>query len=78
MSGSEKAHRANRRDSFFQDYEGGLECRLSSLDLYKQPVQNTPQEKMRSPYCASRGQLLSAMSGGGRSGFEMPYEPNGR
>lgn len=27
------------------------------------------------PYCETREQLLDAMSGGGRHGFEVPYYP---
>lgn len=64
------------KDSFFQDYEGGLECRLSSLDLYVPPVQS-PEEKKKSPYCPVRSELLLALNGGGRHGFEQPYTPLG-
>ncbi|RPB19477.1 hypothetical protein L211DRAFT_859060 [Terfezia boudieri ATCC MYA-4762] len=49
------------------DFKYRSECNISSLDLH------VPY----SPLCSSRAQMLEAMSGGGRIGFDGPYIPRG-
>jgi hypothetical protein len=56
------------RDTFANySYRNHTSCRISSLDLHT-PSPLTPE-------CANRTSLLTAMSGGGRIGFEAPYAP---
>ncbi|KAI9723857.1 MAG: hypothetical protein M1828_004107 [Chrysothrix sp. TS-e1954] len=61
----------------FIDYEGALDCRLSTADLYTPPNHSTPSLKKSFPYCDTRAQLLTALSSGGRHGFDAPYSPKG-
>jgi hypothetical protein len=56
------------RDTFANySYRNHASCRISSLDLH------TPSPY--TPLCSNRTSLLTAMSGGGRIGFEAPYTP---
>ncbi|KAH7333060.1 hypothetical protein BKA65DRAFT_479632 [Rhexocercosporidium sp. MPI-PUGE-AT-0058] len=51
----------------FESYKFRNTCNLSSLDLH------TPF----SPLCSDRDSLLTAMSSGGRIGYDAPYMPRG-
>lgn len=51
----------------FANFTQTSTCSMSSLDLH------TPF----SPLCADRPSLMTAMSGGGRIGFDAPYQPRG-
>lgn len=48
-------------------YRNHSECQISSQDLHI-PF---------SPLCSSRDEFLTAVSGGGRAGFDAPYMPRG-
>ncbi|EAW14051.1 uncharacterized protein ACLA_070840 [Aspergillus clavatus NRRL 1] len=54
---------------FFAHYTGRQECGFSSVDVY-----NPPEGKA---YCRTRDSLLSAMSNGGRHGFDAAYTSQG-
>ncbi|KAL9593271.1 MAG: hypothetical protein Q9179_005980 [Wetmoreana sp. 5 TL-2023] len=64
-------------DDFFIHFEGRQDCGIASTDIYIPPVANHAANKKQSLYCPNRGQLLRAMSGGGRHGFDAPYSPIG-
>lgn len=51
----------------FADYKYRDECDISSLDLHY------PHQEL----CKDRQSLLDAMSGGGRAGFDAPYQSRG-
>lgn len=63
--------------SYLQDFEGGLDCRISSTDIYVPTNMADPKERKKLPFCPTRAALLPALSGGGRHGFEQPYMPLG-
>lgn len=65
------------RCSYFVDYEGGLDCRLSSTELYIPPDVQDPVQRKKYNYCQNRAELLMALNGGGRHGFEQPYHALG-
>ena len=49
------------------------ECGISSLSLYTQPEAGSERA-----FCRSRESLLSAMSNGGRHGFDAAYTSQGK
>ena len=61
--------------SYFAHFEGHQECGISSTDLYQPPV--ISQIDKHTYYCPTRATLLTAMSGGGRHGFDAPFHPAG-
>lgn len=68
---------ANAMDSYFADWEGDMECRMDSKELYLPPILDDPKQKKDFPLCHSRHAQLQAMSHGGRFGFDQPYIPEG-
>ncbi|RAH79384.1 hypothetical protein BO86DRAFT_318547 [Aspergillus japonicus CBS 114.51] len=57
-------------------YVGRRECGISSLSLYNTP--STGDRRASNPaYCSTRTELLSAMSNGGRHGFNAAYTSQG-
>lgn len=54
---------------FLAHYAGRQECGISSVSLY-----NPPEDQQ---YCQTRDSLLSAMSNGGRHGFDAAYASQG-
>lgn len=58
---------AERQVDHFSDWVKSETCSMSSLDLYKPEL----------PMCKTRSDLLAAMSGGGRVGFDAPYQTRG-
>lgn len=73
--GNQPAHAAWR--SHFVDFEGDLDCRISSTDLYIPPSQDPMIMKKKLPFCKNRQSLLDALNGGGRHGFDEPFVPRG-
>ena len=61
--------------SYFDHYEGHQECGISSTDIYNPPVLGRHDKHIH--YCSNRATLLTAMSGGGRHGFDAPFHPAG-
>lgn len=56
------------RDTFAHyKYRNHSDCQISSLDLHL-PI---------APLCSTRAELLEAVSGGGRAGFDTPFIPRG-
>ncbi|RAL17706.1 uncharacterized protein BO97DRAFT_12960 [Aspergillus homomorphus CBS 101889] len=53
-------------------YVGRRECGISSLSLYHTPSTSDGRASSRA-YCSTRSALLSAMSNGGRHGFDAAY-----
>lgn len=51
----------------FQSYKFRTVCNVSSLDLHTS----------FSPLCSDRQSMLTAMTSGGRIGFDAPYMPRG-
>lgn len=63
--------------SHFADWEGDMDCRMDSKELYLPPILEDPNQKKEFPLCHSRHAQLQAMSNGGRFGFDQPYIPEG-
>lgn len=63
--------------SRFIDFEGDLDCRISSTDLYLPPSSDPLIMKKKLPFCKDRQSLLEALNGGGRHGFDEPFVPRG-
>ncbi|KAI9055843.1 hypothetical protein LZ554_000782 [Drepanopeziza brunnea f. sp. 'monogermtubi'] len=55
-------------------FAGSRECGILQEDLYTVPWPLNPKV---SPFCGKRAELLEAMSGGGRYGFDEPYVGKG-
>lgn len=63
--------------SYFGQFQGFSECNIRAADLYSPPDNNNPHFGERT-FCGTRKDLLEAMSGGGRVGFDTPYTPRGK
>ncbi|OWP01081.1 hypothetical protein B2J93_4813 [Marssonina coronariae] len=55
-------------------FAGSRECGILQRDLYTAPWPSNPTA---SPFCGKRAQLLEALSGGGRHGFDEPFVGKG-
>ncbi|KAI9677879.1 MAG: hypothetical protein M1829_002376 [Trizodia sp. TS-e1964] len=55
---------------YLAHFKGHSECNIRSHELYTPPPPDTP-------FCANRAKLLSALSSGGRHGFDQPFSPLG-
>ncbi|KIW22244.1 uncharacterized protein PV07_12150 [Cladophialophora immunda] len=62
-------------NSYFGSFHGFSECNIRALDLYQPPSQDPPLQGAPNVYCPRRKELLEALSGGGRIGFDAPYFP---
>lgn len=67
------AHQGHRSISYLARYMDRQECGFSSLSLYTQPEAGSERT-----FCRSRESLLSAMSNGGRHGFDAAYASQGK
>lgn len=67
------SHQDHRSISFLAQYMDRQECGISSLSLYTQPEAGNERA-----FCRSRESLLSAMSNGGRHGFDAAYTSQGK
>ncbi|OOF99616.1 hypothetical protein ASPCADRAFT_203388 [Aspergillus carbonarius ITEM 5010] len=56
---------------------GRQECDISSLSLFSPPPSGDSERVSSNPYCQTRDALLSAMSNGGRHGFDAAYTSQG-
>ncbi|KAB8074446.1 hypothetical protein BDV29DRAFT_122431 [Aspergillus leporis] len=63
-------------EDYLARYVGHQECGISSLSLYKAP-KTGGQRVPSNSYCQTRDLLLSAMSNGGRHGFDEAYTSQG-
>ncbi|KAF7587232.1 hypothetical protein BBP40_007519 [Aspergillus hancockii] len=63
-------------EDFLARYVGHQECGISSLSLYEPPKAGN-QKVSSNLYCQTRDLLLSAMSNGGRHGFDEAYTSQG-
>ncbi|EYE97629.1 uncharacterized protein EURHEDRAFT_375457 [Aspergillus ruber CBS 135680] len=61
-----------KADDFLAHFMGHQECGISSLSLY-----NHPEVGDEHGFCRTRASLLSAMSNGGRHGFDAAYTSQG-
>ncbi|KAK9475129.1 uncharacterized protein V1510DRAFT_405721 [Dipodascopsis tothii] len=61
----------------FTDFYGAEECKLSSNSLYNPQLAPDGSLAPARPYCKNKADLLAALSGGGRAGFNMPFQPLG-
>ncbi|ODM17718.1 hypothetical protein SI65_06506 [Aspergillus cristatus] len=61
-----------KADDFLAQFMGRQECGISSLSLY-----NYPEVGDEHGFCRTRASLLSAMSNGGRHGFDAAYTSQG-
>lgn len=77
MSDATRARLLTNPHSHFVEFEGGLDCRISSQELYIPPRHDSARAKKAFPFCKDRAALLDAVSGGGRHGFDMPFTPRG-
>ncbi|KAL8832339.1 MAG: hypothetical protein Q9191_000340 [Dirinaria sp. TL-2023a] len=73
MARSRESSKAYKR--FFNHFEGHQECGIYSTDLYTPPIAGKTNNHLH--YCPNRAKLLTAMSGGGRHGFDAPFSPAG-
>lgn len=64
---------ATHKASFLAQFMGRQECGISSLSLY-----NYPEMGDEHGFCRTRASLLSAMSNGGRHGFDAAYTSQGK
>ncbi|OAL20275.1 hypothetical protein AYO22_08987 [Fonsecaea multimorphosa] len=60
---------------YFNSFRGSSECNIRAIDLYQPPSQDQLLHGPPTVYCPRRKELLEAMSGGGRIGFDTPYFP---
>ncbi|KAF1989023.1 hypothetical protein K402DRAFT_391177, partial [Aulographum hederae CBS 113979] len=61
----------------FENFEGREDCGVTLSNLYTAPDLPEKVDKNNQPYCAYRNELLEALSGGGRGGFDESYRPKG-
>lgn len=66
----------NAANDWLAQFVGRQECGISSLSLY-QPPQDKDGRIPRDSFCSSKDSLLSAMSNGGRHGFDAAYTSQG-
>ena len=60
-----------------RQFEGVAQCGIQASDLYALPASLEDTAVARKGYCHNRGELLQAMSDGGRYGFDTPYSAKG-
>ncbi|PBP20119.1 hypothetical protein BUE80_DR008768 [Diplocarpon rosae] len=74
------AHRATRAvvieygEDAIKHFSGSRECGILQTDVYTTPWPSQPNS---SPFCGKKAQLLEALSGGGRQGFDEPFVGKG-
>ncbi|KAE8148435.1 hypothetical protein BDV25DRAFT_158224 [Aspergillus avenaceus] len=71
-----KASSTTTSEDFLMQYAGHQECGISGLSLYE-PPRTSDQRLSTDLYCQGRDSLLSAMSNGGRHGFDEAYSSQG-
>lgn len=62
---------------YFSDFKGFAECNIRASELYIPPPQDQHGFHKPNDFCHDRKRLVEAMSGGGRIGFDAPYQSRG-
>lgn len=62
---------------YFNEFDGYSECGIRVSSLYAEPIQDSRGFYADRTFCRHRKTLLSALSDGGRVGFNAPYIPKG-
>lgn len=62
---------------YFDDFVGASECKIHVHDLYSVALRDQAGFYDANTFCGKRSQLLTALSDGGRIGFDTPYIPKG-
>lgn len=63
--------------NYFHNFEGSSECNIRATELYAVPSKDHLGFYSPGTFCHDRKKLLTALSEGGRIGFDAPYRPRG-